>query len=203
MKEAQVILEGSAKMPTMCPQWYSAMLMVGNAQGWDAKRMHQILEDGTKLEPGYNYLYEQYANYLLPKWHGHPGDSSSFAASSADAVGGDAGDILYFQIATNLIKRGDVDFPIHEMDWQRIQRGYQALTSQYGVARRPENQMAFMAWKFQDAAVARRQFAVIGDKWGPAVWGNRDYFDRARDWAQTPTPGLLPGQGSGPSHPSN
>jgi hypothetical protein len=201
IKEAQVILDGSAKMPTMCPQWYSAMLTVGTAQGWDTKRMHEILEDGTKFEPGYYYLYLQYANYLLPKWHGRPGDSSSFAASSADAVGGDAGDILYFQIATNLIKRGDAEFPIHEMDWQRIQRGYQALISQYGPAKRPENELAFMAWKFQDAAVARRQFALIGENWGRAIWRDRNYFDRARDWAQAPTPGLMPGQESGLSHP--
>jgi hypothetical protein len=201
IKEAQVILAGSAKMPTMCPQWYSAMLGVGTAQGWDAARMHQILEEGIKFEPGYYYLYLQYANYLLPKWHGHPGDASSFASTSADAVGGDGGDILYFQIATELIKRGDGDFPIHEMDWQRIQRGYQALKSEYGAARRTENELAFMAWKYQDAAVARRQFALIEGNWASTVWGDRNYFDRARDWSQAPTPGPLPGQESGPSHP--
>jgi hypothetical protein len=203
IKEAQVILEGSAKMSTMCPQWYSAMMTVGNAQGWDTAHMHQILEDGTKFEPGYYYLYQQYANYLLPKWHGRPSDASSFARSSADTVGGDSGDVLYFQIATILIKRGDDDFPVHEMDWPRIQRGYRALISQYGPDRRTLNELAFMAWKYQDAAVARQQFALIGENWGRAVWRDRNYFDRARDWAQAPTPGPLPGQVSGQGQPLN
>jgi hypothetical protein len=81
------------------------------------------------------------------------------------------------------------------MDWQRLQRGYEALISQYGSARFPENQLAYMAWKFQDSTVARRQFALIGNAWNRNVWRDRNNFDRARDWAQSPTLALLPGQG--------
>jgi hypothetical protein len=203
VRQAQVILDGSAKMQPMCPQWYLVMMEVGTAQSWDLARMHQVMEDGLKFEPGYYYLYMQYANYVLPKWFGHPGDASSFARTSADAVGGDSGDMLYFQIAKRLITRGDGDFPVHEMDWPRLQRGYQALTSQYGQSHRLDNQLAFMAWKFQDATVARQQFALIGDNWNRGVWGDRNYFDRARDWAQSPTMAPLPGQADGQSHPQN
>jgi hypothetical protein len=42
-----------------------------------------------------------------------------------------------------------------------------------------------MAWKFRDAAFARQQFEVIGDRWSRGVWRDKEYFDRARDWAQT------------------
>jgi hypothetical protein len=198
MNEALEVLQGSEKMSVMCPQWYSAMLAVGTAQGWNRDRMHNVLDDGISLEPGYYYLYRQYANYLLPKWHGRPGDASSFALASADAVGGDAGDILYFEIGTELIKRGNDEFPAHEMDWERLQRGYQALVSQSGRDGYRANQLAYMSWKFQDSTVARKQFELIGDAWNRIVWANRNYFDRARDWAQSPTTGLLPGQGQAP-----
>lgn len=203
IREAQVILDGSAKMQPMCPQWYLVMMEVGTAQSWDLARMHQVMEDGLKFEPGYYYLYMQYANYVLPKWFGHPGDASSFARASADAVGGDEGDILYFQIAKRLINRGNNEFPVHEMDWQRLQRGYLALTSQYGQSYRLDNLLAFMAWKFQDATVARQQFILIRDNWIRGIWGDRNYFDRARDWAESPTMGPLPGQTDGQSHPLN
>lgn len=198
MKEAQVILEGSQKMPVQCPQWYSAMLAVGTAQGWELDRMRKVLDDGIRLAPGYYYLYMQYANYVLPKWHGAEGEASNFARASADAIGGDAGDILYFQIGSELIRRGDGEFPVHEMDWPRLQRGYQALVSQYGMAGFPVNELAFMAWKFQDSGVARQQFGLIGSVWNRNVWRDRNTFDRARDWAQAPTAGLLPGQGQTP-----
>jgi hypothetical protein len=195
MSKARVVLESSQNLSAMCPQWYSAMLMVGTAQGWGAARMSKVLEDGIQFEPGYYYLYVQYANYLLPKWYGQPGSASKFASTSADAVGGEGGDILYFQIGADLIKRGNDEFPVREMDWERLQRGYEAIAAHYGVGRYQENQLAFMAWKFQDSAVARQQFALLGETWNRTVWPNRSYFDRARDWAHSPTPALLPGQG--------
>lgn len=184
IKQSQSVLDGAANMSPMCPQWYSEMMTVGLAQSWDASQMKDLFDRGIQFEPGYFYLYRQYANYLLPKWDGHPGDASAFAKSSADRLGGDSGDLLYFQIATVLIRRGDSSFPVRQMDWERIQRGYQTLSAQYGESRRTMNQLAFMAYKFKDAAVARRQFAAIGDKWSRGVWRDREYFDRARDWSR-------------------
>jgi hypothetical protein len=183
IKQSQTVLEAAAHMSPMCPQWYSEMMNVGLAQNWDASRIKEVFDQGVQSEPGYFYLYRQYANYLLPKWDGHPGDASAFAKSSADSLGGDAGDTLYFQIATVLIRYGNDSFPSHEMNWDRIQHGYQVLSTQYGTSRRTLNQLAFMAYKFKDAPVARQQFAAIGDKWSRGIWRNRQLFDRARDWS--------------------
>lgn len=92
MTEAQTILDSSQKMPVMCPQWYSTMMEVVLAHGGDHESMRKLLEDGTHFEPGYYYLYIQYANYLLPRWYGKDGDTSKFARTSADSIGGNAGD---------------------------------------------------------------------------------------------------------------
>lgn len=192
MKQSQSVLEAATSVGAMCPQWYSEMMAVGLAQGWDAARMKDIFDRGIQLEPGYQYFYKQYANYLLPKWDGHAGEASAFAKSSADDVGGSAGDSLYFQIATVLIKRGDDSFPVHEMDWDRIQHGYEALSTQYGTSRGTMNHLAYMAYKFKDATVARQQFEAIGDRWSRSVWGGRELFDRARDWARVQEPVVSP-----------
>jgi hypothetical protein len=181
--EADIVLEGAREMKTMCPQWYSQMLAVGVAEGWEPARMKEIFDRGVQFEPGYQYFYMQYADSILPKWYGKPGDSSAFAKQSADKLGGDTGDMIYFEIASTLIKRGDGDFPINELDWSRIQRGYHVLVQQYGANRRTENQLAFIAYKYRDTAVAKQQFASIGDDWANGVWRDRKLFDRARDWA--------------------
>jgi len=76
---------------------------------------------------------------------------------------------------------------VQEMDWERIQRGYQALSAQYGATHLIENRIAYMAYKFRDAAFARQQFNLIGDHWTRGVWRDRQFFDRARDWAQNPS----------------
>jgi hypothetical protein len=184
MAKAQSVLEVAEKLRATDPQWSVEMMNVGLAQSWDANRMRDAFERGVQAEPDYYYLYLVYADYLLPKWDGKPGDASAFAKTSADNVGGEAGDELYFHIATILIRRGDGSFPVHEMDWQRIQRGYETLTAQYGSSRQTKNQIAYMAWKFGDAAFARKQFLSIGDNWAISVWGTRELFDRARDWSQ-------------------
>lgn len=183
MAKAQSVLEEAEKLNVSCPQWSVEMLNVGLAQSWDANRMQDAFERGVQAEPDYFYLYQVYADYLLPKWDGKPGDASAFARTSADNVGGQAGDELYFHIATILVRRGDDSFPVHEMDWERIQRGYQILSASYGTSRQTRSQLAYIAWKFGDKEAAQRQFLAIGDNWSTSVWGTRERFDRARDWA--------------------
>jgi hypothetical protein len=69
------------------------------------------------------------------------------------------------------------------MDWKRIQHGAQAVETQYGSTRRIKNELAYMAYKYKDVAVARQQFGLIGDEWSRGVWRDRKFFDRARDWS--------------------
>jgi hypothetical protein len=182
--KARQVLEGAATMRPMCPQWFAETMTVGLAQGWDEAKMREVFERGIELEPDYFYLHKQFANYLLPKWEGKPGDASRFAKESADTRGGDAGDILYLQIARECISRHNGNFPVQEMDWQRIQQGYSALKAKYGATPALENHLAFMAWKYKDAEVAKRQFAIVGDRWNKNVWGNRQRFEKARGWAE-------------------
>lgn len=185
IQESMSVLAAAANLHEQCPQWYSEMMIVGLAQSWNASQMREVFEQGIQFEPGYFRLYKQYANYLLPKWDGKPGDATAFAKTSADNLGGEEGDQIYFHIATAIIGKNGADFGVKEMDWPRIQRGYQAIAAQYGNTAWLKNEIAFMAWKFKDSAFARQQFDLIGDHWSSSVWRDRQRFDRARDWAQS------------------
>jgi len=182
-QEMQAVLEGSRDMKTMDPEWYLEMMGVGVALGWEERQMNDIFRRGVQFEPEYFYLYKNFANYLLPKWYGKDGDSAKFAKDSADRLGGDRGDLLYFQIATVLVKRGNGNYPVAQLDWSRIQSGYRVLTTSFGGSRRTENELAFMAYKYKDQGVAKQEFAQIGNEWSDGVWRDRKLFDRARDWA--------------------
>lgn len=187
--EALVVLEGSRDMKVMCPQWYSEMMTVGLAQGWDIDRVQEVFARGVQFEPGYQYLYTQYANYILPKWYGKPGDSSAFAKTSADKLGGERGDLLYFQIMASMVHQGNGKLQVanEEVDWPRVQRGYAALTAAYGKSNHRANQIAYMAFRLGDRQIAQQQFSSVGDRWAISVWKDRKLFDRARDWANGQT----------------
>jgi hypothetical protein len=184
IQESLNVLNAAANLHERCPQWYSEMMIVGLAQSSDEAKMREVFEQGIQFEPEYFRLYKQMANYLLPKWDGKPGDAVAFATSAADRVGGEQGDEIYFHIAVSVIGKNGRNFGVKEMDWPRIQRGYQAITAQYGTTGRLKNKMAWFAYKFHDAAAARQQFELIGDHWDRGVWRDRERFDQARDWAQ-------------------
>jgi hypothetical protein len=172
-------------MKVMCPQWYSEEMIVGLAQGWNSQQMQTLFDRAVQLEPDWQFYYKARANYLLPKWYGGPDDATSFAKASADRLGGDRGDMIYFEMATVILKRGNgnLDALVKAMDWGRIQRGYQQLTTQFGVDRTQRNRLAFMAYKFNDSGMARQQFASIGNDPILSVWKDRAFFDKVRDWS--------------------
>jgi hypothetical protein len=176
-------------MKTMDPQWFSEEMLVGKGQGWDDRRERDMYERAVQFEPEYQYFYKERAAYLLPKWYGKSNDATDFAKSAADRVRGDLGDYIYWEIATVIVSRGNGDLApfIARMDWDRIQRGYQALQSRFQTNRRERNELAFFAYKFKDRTLAQQQFASIGNDWSRGVWRDRNFFEKARDWSTTHT----------------
>ncbi len=193
---ARAALDAMAHAP-LDGQWYSEYMTVALAQDWDNDRMKALFDKGSRAFPSYFYLYKEYSDYLLPKWDGKPGEAALFAKNSADAIGGSDGDLLYFEIGTGLLGRSNGNSNAKSMDWPRLQRGYAALVSKYGTTNHVENELALMAFREKDAAVAQVQFVRIGDHFATSVWKDRMQFDRARDWAGTATAGSAPSAAKG------
>ena len=181
--QAKSTLDEADKLTAKCPQWYSEMQTVALAQGWEPNKAKDLFERATAFEPGYYYYYQAYANYLLPKWEGKQGQSSAFAKESADKIGGDQGDFLYFRIGTVLLGSSNNNYPVKQLDWERLQRGYTALTKLYGMNNTDLNDFALMTWRYKDLAAATPVFAQIGQKWSKNAWKTRQRFDHAKAWA--------------------
>jgi len=179
VQKAEEILEQAKSVSSNDPQWYQAMRTVALAQGWDQKRAEQLLVEANGVEPGYYYLYYGYANYLLPKWYGKPGDSEAFAQSIADRVGGPEGDSIYFQLALSLnCCKAKAQAPA--ISWDRVKQGFASLQQLYGATNFERNALAFMAVRQGDREFAQQLFARIGDNWNQRVWGSKDKFDSSK-----------------------
>jgi hypothetical protein len=165
-----------------CPEWFLAMQQVALGQGWDKTKATDLLRKATAFEPDYYYYYRVHAYYLLPKWNGEDGDAARFAAESADRLGGDAGDILYFQIGVGIVCACD-EPEFGHLSWPRLQAGYAQLEKKYGMAPSQLNPLALMATKSGDAATADEAFKKIGDNWDRATWMTEAYFNQNKKWA--------------------
>ena len=76
--EAKRILQEAKGLPTMCPEWYTAMLGVALQEGWSVSATRALFEEAFKFEPGYYYTVRAFSNYLRPQWYGQPGDIEKF-----------------------------------------------------------------------------------------------------------------------------
>jgi hypothetical protein len=187
--EAKRILKEASTLATKCPEWYVAMQMVSQNQGWSVTEARALFEDANKFEPEYYTYARDLAYYLLPKWSGEPGDTEKFVQEIADRIGGDKGDILYFQVAAaNYVICGCDDNP--HLSWDRIKRGFEAAEKDYGVSMLDLNRIAHLASYFgeRDPIYADKIFTRIGEQWDEETWGRKEDFEKIKNWVSAVAP---------------
>ena len=180
-------LDGVSQSEGNYPEWYLAMQMVAVALNWNGSAQYTLFERAIKFEPAYYYYYRLYAEYRQIKWGGEPGETEKFLQQQADRLGDDAGDILYFQVAANMICGCPSDTELH-LSWPRIQKGFAALERRSGIAVDNLNLMAAMAVSFSDPVVANAMFTRIGDGWSQPKWGTLARYNASREWARQLAP---------------
>jgi hypothetical protein len=180
--KAKAILDAGADLANKCPEWYIAMHEVAQGQSWGAALDAALMQQAAAFDPTYQYFYQVHAAYLLPKWSGEDGDASRYAEDSANHLGGDAGDILYFQIGGEIACRCQ-EPEFNHFSWPRLQKGFAALEKERGVSVLVVNRFALMAMLFQDWVAADAAFKRAGDEWSEDIWGTEAYFKQIRDTA--------------------
>lgn len=175
------ILEQSSDLSAKDPEWYFAMQDIALAQGWKAAERKALLDQAVRFEPAYYYYYRAYAYSLLPKWYGKKGEAEDFLRQTADNIGGDAGDALYFRVAGLLVSSSD-DRNL-ELSWPRILKGFAAVETQSGTAPENWNRLARIAVTFDHAIMADKMFKKIGDQWSEDIWKTSSYYESVKQWA--------------------
>jgi hypothetical protein len=186
----------AAKSEERCPYWYVAMQKVALAQQWDRPDVLALFDESAAFEPEFYYYYQDYANYLEPKWSGVDGETEAFAEESRLHVGGDQGDIIYFEIASNRTCWCEPDnHQLERMSWPQIKRGYEAIERLYGSSNYKNNRFAFVAYQFHQQVAAGSAFQAIENARDPSVWGQGDLFEKVKAWAN----GVVPEQSASAS----
>ena len=183
--QGRQILKHASDLRQECPEWYVAMQDVALAQGWAPSAKQALLEQAIKFDPDYFYYYRKYAVSILPEWDGAEGQLGRFLKTTADKIGGDAGDILYFQVASLVVccQAEPLNF-----SWPRIQRGFESLEKRFGVELDNCNRLARMAAIYNDPVVANKMLTRIGNQWSDEVWQTFPYFESVKNWAKQVVP---------------
>jgi tetratricopeptide (TPR) repeat protein len=165
----------------LCPKWYSVMLRIALGEGWKVAAYDELFGQAVSFEPTWYEYYEEKATFLLPRWHGKPGDLQQYLSSLQQRPGGRDGAIIYFlinQFAVNYDPQVDAT-----ISFSRIKQGFSELQNAYGASADQLNWACLMAMRFNDRPFAKKLFSQISDDWYESVWGSKDSFDAAKSLA--------------------
>jgi len=184
--KAKAILLEVASFKDKEPMWYELMQKIAQYESWDKAQTRELFNQAITFEPGYYHYYRNYANYLLPQWHGEPGELEAFAAETAKRVAEPDGSILYFQILSSLdcYCKPSIE-ALHTVDYGKIRQGYLNNVRLYGVTNLTANRFAFVASMLNDKAAAHDAFASV-EKMDDDIWHNPAAFEQFRAWANAP-----------------
>ncbi|WP_254512780.1 WD40 repeat domain-containing protein [Anatilimnocola floriformis] len=175
------------KLQPQDPELYRALVDLGKGLSAERKHIDRYVETGRKICPNYFPLYESTVEYLLPRWHGAPGDCEAFAESICAAVGGDDGLEAYARIAmtTNCYDR-DMLYT-SEYDPKKIAAGCEIMGKRFPLARAPISFAAVVAWMAQNHELARSYYPQLkGRKPEIRHWKTQWRFEQYTHYCEAP-----------------
>lgn len=136
----------------------------------------------TKREPRYAPAYSVMGNYLLPRWHGKPGDLTAYAGKAADQLGGNEGDFIYASLLGYAARMDAKQFmTLHDPDMKRVGRGFAAAiaATQGDRARQAYYQGVYANTLAQagDWRQVRLALIAIGPAWNFSPWDGRENYE--------------------------
>lgn len=187
LAEARRLLEEAIRLGVKDAEAYRLLILVGMAEGSPYEEVRAALDEGRKLDPTYFPLYPQFAHYLLPRWHGKPGDIEHFAQEVATELPGDDGLEAYARIAARVHK---TDSERELIYFGRYDRSLLVKATEVLMDRRDGRQWetefaALAAWVAQDREAALKLFPHIPDGSDEArVWPSPQHRRDYRFWCQ-------------------
>lgn len=159
---------------------YAVALEAARIEGLPLAETRRLFEEGRKVDGRHSDLYAAMAEYLLPQWHGKPGDVERFAAEMAHEIGGDEGLCVYLYVAyavsqydSNLLFWGN-------FDRQLLARAAEATAKQLPHTRNVVPFAALCTIVAQDRETARRIRPLVKYNDAPRVWlwehVSKDFF---------------------------
>ncbi|MDQ3799644.1 MAG: hypothetical protein M3384_09350, partial [Acidobacteriota bacterium] len=176
VKIAREELNEAKKLKERCPQWYESMLTIAQAQGWNLDEYDEVYREAVEFEPDYYYYALCKGTYLLPRWHGAPGQWEAFLDSAANEAGGARGLMIYYLVATDyIIDYPDAEFSTGKISVEKIKRGFYELKKLYGADKQRLNEFAKFVCMVDDYPAAKEVLEEIGDNRIEEILGSKDF----------------------------
>jgi hypothetical protein len=183
-KMARDVLEADTVGRVNNPAWHRVMLRVMSAQSEPMPAMMKILDEGTSRFPNIIDLYIGAVHGALHNSKNPSRDIAAIAHLASVRAASEGSAAFYAQIYHLVAtKMGPSAVGQLFMDPSKFQAGVEQVTIRYPVQWNYQ-QFAWMACAIEDHEVAFQMFSQIQGRPLMRVWGQIEYFDHCRAWAE-------------------
>lgn len=166
VEKAYALLEEAEALKPSDPQLFAEFVQVAMYKSDIPKeQVYRWVAEGRKLAPTYYPLYMAMADYLLPRWHGEPGDVEQFAASLVELIPGDDGLEAYARVVMEVKayeSSSDNTLVWGSFDKKLLSQGAEVLARRYPQSQRMVSFAANCVFVAQDREAAQRILPLLG-----------------------------------------
>ncbi len=187
LEQAEAYLSQAEKSEHPDAELYALRVAIAKGLSADRDVVDAALAAGIKLDPGYHSLYEATATYLLPRWHGQPGEVEQFAEDLTKQLGAELGSEMYMRVAITVLSYERSRFFTNtSFDYDKILAGWLAFSAKYQSHVNYQNEVAYLASIQRDRETLFRLLnALNDDQLSDFTWGSTDSAKAWRKWSAT------------------
>ena len=179
LEKAARVLKEAGELKEQCPRSWVVWLTLAKGMGAEKDQFEILFQKAIEAEPAFAPYYNQKAIYLLPRWHGKPGDTADFLQSAADKLGGEEGDVLYARAAWALQGVEGNIFVDRGLTWPRVDKGFTVLEKRYPNSAYVRNGRAYLAVMGSDYKNKPRELVDrLEGKIDLVAWTSKENFLR-------------------------
>lgn len=185
LAEARKVLEKSRSLSPACPMWWYTCQTVALGQGWSRAEYDALFKSAKEFEPEFYAFDCSRAKYLLPRWHGEPGDWEK-AAEEQIKLQGATGSEIYARVVQDQAGYYDNVFQESAASWRKTRKGFEDLRAHYPTSLELLNTFCRTAYFAGDRETAKKLFTEIGANKAQGCWREKNHeFEKAKAWAMT------------------
>jgi hypothetical protein len=182
LAQAKDLLDKSASFESKCPMWWRVRMTVAQGQAWSRDDYEKLFQEAKAFEPEFWGYDVAKAHYLLPRWHGQPGEWEYTLTLEIERPKG-LGLETYARVVNAMRGYYQNIFRETKVSWPQTRDGFILMRQRYPDSLEVLSAYCQLACLADDRVVARELFDGLGGRMVPDVWHDRKNFLKCRSWA--------------------
>ena len=181
LERAQSALTLAEGLKQKCPMWWRNQMVVALGMDWDRGKFEKLYAEAKAFDPDFIAYDIRLAQYLMPRWHGEPGDWEAAAEREISRPG--LGLEGYARVVMEQVGYYENIFRDSKASWPKTRDGLEEMRRKYPEWHGLANMYALLACLAGDRPTAQKLFTEIGLQIELGAWYSKWNFIRYWKWA--------------------